>query len=589
MFRIKTTSIIVVLAVLSMTISCNRILDQPPRDAITQKDFFKNANQLHLAINTLYDKLIDGPNVFFDDEKSDNILRNTVPQRIAGTRKTPTARGSGGWNWKPLRQINWIIQNADQVEDKEAASKYKAMAKWFRAYFYFKKLARFGDVPWYSKVLQPNDSALYKPRDPRTLVMDSILTDLNYAIKYAPGEKKLYTITKYTAMILKARVALFGGTYREYHHLGPYKKLLQEAASAAKKLMDSGAYTLYKKGGKKAYGNLFGLIDQIKTETILAENYKQGLKMSHMSYDFTAPTYHLPGMTQDMVNVYLMTDGSRFTDQSGYKTMGYYKQMQNRDPRLTQSTAGPNFVLPGESERAPVKLSFTVTGYRIIKGLQPKSQWCFTCSYNDIIIFRYAEALLIYAEAKAELGTLTQHDLDISINKLRNRVGMPHLKLVWANAHPDPYLEQSYPNVGGANKGVIFEIRRERRVELFDEGHRWNDLMRWADGQKLNQPMVGMYFPDLGSYDFNNDGTPDVYVYRGDDSGAPAGATASLDVSTKLLRDPLTGKIGGNSGNIVPHPNLGHFDQNRDYLYPIPIEALVLNPNLEQNPGWETP
>ncbi len=116
-------------------------------------------------------------------------------------------------------------------------------------------------------------------------------------------------------------------------------------------------------------------------------------------------------------------------------------------------------------------------------------------SINSMPIFRYAEVLLNFAEAKAELGTLTQADLNKSIFELRDRVGMPNLDMAAANANVDPYMEAQYPGVTGANKGVILEIRRERRIELVMESHRWNDLMRWKSGQSVVRPFKGMYFP----------------------------------------------------------------------------------------------
>ena len=292
----------------------------------------------------------------------------------------------------------------------------------------------------------------------------------------------------------------------------------------------------------------------------------------------TAPTQGALGATKDFVNNYLMSDGSRFTDIPGFDTLGFYDEMQNRDPRLTQSIAGPNFVVYGETAVEPVNLNITTTGYRIIKALPTRDQWGSTSAYNDIILFRYAEALLYFAEAKAELGTLTQADLDKSINLLRDRVGMPHTNLDYDNANPDPYLGATYPNVTGTNKGVILEIRREQRIEMLNEGLRWDNLMRWKNGKKLEEPMLGIYFSHLGSFDFNNDGKPDVYLYDGDDSGAPAG------VSTKQTKRPLT---NGTSGNFFPYRTPIKFEEPKDYYYPIPLEDLTLNKNLIQNPGWK--
>src|SRR5690606_20209433 len=157
-----------------------------------------------------------------------------------------------------------------------------------------------------------------------------------------------------------------------------------------------------------------------------------------------------------------------------------------------------------------------------------------------------------------------------------------------ANANPDPFLEAMYPNVSATNKGLLLEIRRERRIEMFNEGLRWDDLMRWREGKKIEQPMVGIYFPGLGSYDFNGDGVYDVYVHNGNTSGAPSSVTAFINIRERQLRDPITGEQGGNKGNLDPFPLGGRFEENRDYYNPIPLEELELNKeNLVQNPNWD--
>jgi hypothetical protein len=560
--------------------SCNEdYLDLPPENAVAAEDFFNTSKDLEVATNDFY-PMLDASSLYREDSDSDNVLSSNPSDRITGTRQVPTGRGSGGWSWGRLRDINFFLANYQKVEDEAAKAKYSGIARFFRAYFYFEKVKRFGDVPWYSKVLEAGDEDLYKPRDPRELVMDSVLVDIDYAIENIPAEKQLNRITKYTALLLKARIALHEGTFRKYHNLGDYQNYLNEAISASEALINSGAYSLFTEGGDDgAYRNLFGRNNQGMEETILAAHFEENLETHNTAYFMTAPTSGTWGIPKDMINSYLMSDGSRFTNQLGYETMEFYEEMQNRDPRLTQTTAGPNFMVTGENQREPVKLDVSTTGYRIIKALPPKDQWGGGSSYFDIIVFRYAEALLIFAEAKAELGTINQADLDKSINKLRDRVGMPHLIKSDANANPDPYLEDMYSNVDqGSNKGVILEIRRERRIELFNEGFRWDDLMRWKEGNKIEESMLGIYFSGLGAYDFNNDGTPDVYVHDGDSSGAPNGVTAFIDINQRPLTD-------GESGYLIPF-NGGSFDENKDYYYPIPTEDLQLNENLVQNPGW---
>src|SRR5699024_6839450 len=273
------------------------------------------------------------------------------------------------------------------------------------------------------------------------------------------------------------------------------EKFLEEAADAGEELINSGAYMLNTDGGaEEAYGSIFNMDDQNDIETILAAKFTAYDRRHDFSYRLTAPTQGTYGLPKDLVNSYVMRDGSRFTDNPGYGAMELYEEMQNRDPRLTQTTAGPDFVVPGDDKREPVDMSITTTGYRYIKALQSRDKWGSGASTNDVILFRYAEALLILAEAKAELGTLTQDDLDKSINVLRDRVSMPHLNMAEANADPDSYQEDLYYNIDqGANKGVLLEIRRERRIELVGEGFRWDDLMRWKEGKNIEQPMVGIY------------------------------------------------------------------------------------------------
>lgn len=561
-------------------------LNQPPKDRLDASQFFNTATDLEVYTNDFYDMLPDYHlyDATYGLSAADNIVSLIEPAQVIGTRLVPPQRGTGGWTWTDLRSINFFLQHYEKCPDEQAKLKYGGIARFFRASFYFDKVKMFGDVPWYNEVLNAGDSALYKPRDPRTLVMDSVLADINYAIDHIPAEIQLNRITKYTALALKVRICLYEGTFRKYHtELGLQQtagQWLQEAADAAQQLMASKAYTLYTAGGPSVcYRDLFARNDQDATETILARDYNPTYGRHTLAYLMTSPTQGAWGATKDFVNSFLMKDGSRFTDIPGYDTLGFYAEMQNRDPRLTQSVGGPDFTVYGESTPEPVNLNITTTGYRVIKALPTRDQWGSSSSYNDIILFRYAEVLLNYAEAKAEMGTLTQADLDASVNLLRDRVGMPHTDLLYDNAHPDTYLAAEYPHVSGANMGVILEIRRERRIEMFDEGLRWDDLMRWKEGKKFEQPMLGIYFSHLGSFDFNGDGKPDVYVYQGSPSGAPAGVSSTINVQQR----PLT---NGTSGNLFPYRDKITFEEPKDYYYPIPQEELLLNKSLVQNPGW---
>ena len=158
---------------------------------------------------------------------------------------------------------------------------------------------------------------------------------------------------------------------------------------------------------------------------------------------------------------------------------------------------------------------------------------------------------------------------------------MPDLDLAEANANPDPYLESAYPNVdNGVNKGVILEIRRERRIELIKEGFRYRDLLRWKEGKRFERPFYGMYFPGTGEYDLDHDGVIDLVIYEG---AKPA--TVPGRQYQKL--GELVLENGANGGRIVTNPHIEKsWNEEKDYLYPIPLQELLLNPNLVQNTGW---
>ena len=157
--------------------------------------------------------------------------------------------------------------------------------------------------------------------------------------------------------------------------------------------------------------------------------------------------------------------------------------------------------------------------------------------------------------------------------------------MVTANASADPYLLSTttgYPNVTGTNQGIILEIRRERGIELIMEGFRYFDIMRWAAGKLFEKPFLGMYFPALGDYDLDGNGSIDVCLYQG--TPPPSAAPLLLEVG-EGKNIVLT---GGTSGNILVHGNIARtWKENRDYLSPIPSDEInISNGNLIQNPDW---
>ena len=354
--------------------------------------------------------------------------------------------------------------------------------------------------------------------------------------------------------------------------------------------MNTSGYTIFKGEGKNvAYRDLFlgsaDTGDAYGDEIILARDYNATLMILHNSTYYTIGNYGNPSMTRKMACSYLMADGSRYTEKSGWETKEFKDELKGRDPRMSQSIRGLDYKrVDGTDIQAPSFVN-TITGYQPTKymlGLNAAAD-TYNKSYQDLHIYRYAEILLNYAEAKAELGgVVDQAVIDKSIKLLRDRVGMPNLNVQEANANPCAYMADLYPNVTGDNKGLILEIRRERMVELFDENMRYPDVLRWRNGSTFKKPIYGIYIPGPGIYDLNGDGKNDVHFYtEGQDPTKEAGV-----VARKIGGDTFFSE--GDHGYVIhPLSSEGNWDEEKDYLYPLPILEMQLNESLTQNPKWE--
>ncbi len=579
MIKMKLIRALNIIFLLVIITACDDdFLERYPLDRLSPETYFNSEQDLRTSTNSFY-TAFPGDGDIVHPTLSDHHASSTVPQAWRGLRRVPTT--GGGWSWGRLRNINFFLENVDRFEgDPLIKNHYIGVARFFRAYFYSDMVRRFGDVPWYSHVIEADDTeSLTKSRDSRIMVMDKVLEDIDYAIEHLRDSPSINRVTKWTALALKSRIFLFEGTFRKYHGLGDYERMLDESISASLELMQNSGYTIYTSTPDKAYHELFIAKDAIADEVILAREYDYGQAYTHWSTWNTHARPH--SATKAVINSYLMADGSRFTDIPGYDRMQFYDECQNRDPRLAQTIRTPGYTEIGEDEiQSPELLNGAITGYHWKKFVLSPIHF-YTRDDNDLPIFRYAEILLNFAEAKAERGNLTQADLDNSIKLIRDRVGMPNIDMAWANSNPDPFLEDQYQNVTGANKGVILEIRRERAIEFIREGRRMDDLMRWKEGHLLVRPWRGMYFPGPGEYDFQNDGEIDFVIYEG---SMPSEAIPGAQY---MSLDDIDLEHGRDGGNIIPDKGTVRlWDENKDYLDPIPIQELTLNPNLTQNPGW---
>jgi len=532
--------------------SCKRdsFLDRNPLSDISTQNFFKNENDLQLYCNQYYSSLpVQG--LVNGDDNSDNKANLTIDQLLAGTLTVPTT--GGGWDFGAIRNYNYFLANYTKANiSEETKNVYKSETLFFRANDYWDKVKRFGDVPYINKYLtDTSKTELYSNQMPHKQVMDSVLKDLNFAVEHLPVNVPDGRLNKYSALALKARVCLWEGTWRKYSGAGDANIFLEQAADAAEKIISSGKFNIYSTGNPQSdYYDLF-IQDELKgnPEAIMPMRYIATILTNNISRQLGEAG---DGYTKDFVRSFLCTDGKPTSLSPLYKGDDTPEdEVKNRDPRFAQQIATRGFdFLDGDLITLPrIGTTVTSTGYQPIKGRSSSlAAWNASQSTFDVFIFRYAEILLIDAEAKAELGQCTQVTLDLTINKLRDRIAMPHMTI--ANLVKDPKSNFSDLPV------LIDEIRRERRIELGSEGFRFDDLLRWRAGRLIDNPetVLGMKL------------TPALK------------AQYPIEQVRNIVVDA--------NNYIRVYPAFTRKWSDKLYLYPIPSQEISLNGKLKQNPGW---
>jgi hypothetical protein len=345
----KTYNIILIIFLAVLSGSCKKVLEKYPLDSLTPEQAFATEQNLQLYTNSFYQMVPSAQAIYGESGSLEGYYfqGNIISDNTGWTQTNPylgngfTSRNSQGWSWGSLRNINYFLahyQEAKIADDRK--NMYAGIARFFRAWFYYDKVKMFGDVPWYGGVINSSDSALlYKARDPRSMVMDSVVADLDYAIKYLSSTKDNTSsiITKWTALALKSRICLFEGTFRKYHTelnlTGSADKFLTSAADAAQQVMNSGLYKLRNSGNaRNDYRSLFVSATPPNDEVILARLYSNNLKIWHSATGFFSDFgKYQTFLTKRFVNTYLNKDGSRFTDNPDYNTTVFTDEVKDRD------------------------------------------------------------------------------------------------------------------------------------------------------------------------------------------------------------------------------------------------------------------
>ena len=547
----------ILVAVTLLTVSCNDYLDRFPKDSFIEPTFFKTENDLIYYANQFYGSL---PVQRMDnDNNSDNMVPQNINTFLAGTYTVPGS--GGGWasgDWANIRSCNYFLEHYSRAETS-FKERYAGEVRFFRALFYWYKVVNFGDVPLLLKALDDNSEELYGPREKREKVMDEVvLEDLKFAVANLPEKNQAAAgrLHKDAARALMSRICLWEGTYRKYRNIEGADTYLDACVKASEELMDAG-YDIYSTGNTdEDYRNLFIQKDlRSNPEAIFYRAYITD-KNTH-NYTRQASENNT-GMSKDFVDSYLFLDDGKPIGLTShpYDDSTPAKECEGRDPRYTQTIATPGFImtLPDLAVNLPaIGTSRTSTGYWNIKGRSSDlAQFNADKSDLDLFIFRYAEVLLNYAEAKYELtGSLTIAELDKSINLIRDRVGMPHLT---TNPDADP----NAVNYGYTVAPLLYEIRRERRIELVGEGFRFNDIIRWKAGKLIEgvKTIRGMKLTDelrsqyADPSSLNNIAVDDDYY-------------------------------------IIVYPSIATTRKwnDKSYLYPLPTDEKD-RCHYEQNPGW---
>lgn len=530
-----------IIVTLTMT-GCSDFLEREPLTALSPTTFWNTEDDLRLGLNKLYEQM----NISYqEDNRSADTFAASANEISSGTYVAPNTDATWDKCYQMIRITNDFLENYEKADvTNEVKNRYAGEARFFRAYYYYQLVTRFGGVPLITKTLDMNAPELTQTKADKAEIWNLILEDLQFAATNIPPKSQMTAdvgrITQGAAYVFLGRAALYAGTHYKFHTGSNYNTYLQIAKDAAKAVMDSQEYDLY-----PDYRNLYLYAGIDCDEHILTYRYSE----ANGTFN-PIPRYIINDFdcepTKYMADNFLCKDGLPIT--KSIYTVEYLpagQEFENRDPRMALTLWRPGDDYNG-SPFLPSLFSQTRTGYMFKKyGVESAYNYEPTAVYVNNILIRYAEVLLIYAEATYELNeAISDEDLNISINLLRRRFqGDP-------NQLPD--LTNAFVQQHGLN--MREEIRRERRSEMSGEALRYDDIIRWKIAEtELPKAILGIKF-DASAY-------PEIV----------AGIDVVLDEEGFI---------------VIQSAESRTFDPDKNYLYPIPLREISLNPNLKQNPGW---
>ena len=619
-------NILYLAGVMALCTSCSSdFLERAPLDGISDATYWKTENDLKIYATQFYQfqnhRMGGWSSKYSVENGTDNVLglrEIGFPTNQIFNRNTTADGSSWGWNnnYANLRKVNYMIgkvlENYDLNSMSDDAKHYLGEAYFFRAFLNYELLRNFGGCPFVDKVLSPEDEeSMYQTRMSRDAFARKIVDDLDTAIGYlqnaGKGAAEAGRITKEAALGYKMRYALFEGSW-EYYHKGTEfgvdgkdgSEFLQDVINAGDELISLLGNNIYVGPAGQEYWAYFNKKDYSKVPGALHyQLYSKALGRTNIWANYFRGGGQL-GLTKSVVDDYLMKDGTPI-ELAGDKYKGddtFVDQTTDRDPRLEQTiyfnekwgpfsnlTAWPaqsNITMTSITQACYGVYYYIPTGYNIVKGGLPDINEYSEYGYGEQgwMYLRYEEALLSYAEAKAILGTITQEDLDKTVNVVRSRVGVAPMDLevvkAW-DANP-----QYFKRYGSEVNSVINEIRRERRVELVCEGIRYDDIRRW---RALGTLIKGWIPRGAKAQQFLDFYTEENNAKAGDGRGVLNPGDVAIDSKGYLLPMGIVRPndfAEGAPGCVI--------DEHVHYLWSIPRDQILLyetkGVTLEQNPGW---
>lgn len=580
--------------------SCSDFLDREPITKPEAGNFLTGAVQVENYINGLYMTLPSftkfGLGVRSKEKNSDNIVAEKYDQRLHGQNNQFSGASEWQTGYQNLRKVNYFFHNyrvSKELETEDVLS-LKGEAYFFRAYWHFDLLKKFGAIPVMDTFWDENATiaGLQIPAKSRNEVAKFILSDLDEAKRLLHSRSKYsgIRVNKEAAMVLAMNVALFEGTWEKYHanddfaaptNESPY--FLGEVIKWGDELFGCGI-DLYKVGQNPgdAFAALFNSKDLSgMDEVLLWRKYSNEQGVFHdVNGNLKAgivDSEGAAGITQSLVDNYLYKDGTSINPNDS-KFKSFKETFEKRDPRLLQTvmndgakfassiTATPMHLEEYSEEKknkiSPPKLAGdgnarSLTGYHIRLGID--TTFVSGNGETALPVIRYAEGLLAYAEAAEELGQWSPEIAGKTLKALRERVDVTYVT---------PVKDSYFTDFGYELTPVLQEIRRERRSELALQGFRLDDLLRW----KADKLIVGKR--GKGAYIYK--GADESLLFKSFSPDNRKRIKERLLLDDNGWADPMAGTL----------PSGYQFHTDRDYLLPIPPSELELNKTLKQNPKW---